>query len=145
MINSLKKTLPFNILRIIYNSLILPHLNYGILAWGRKTTKIDIIQKRAVRILAASKYNAHMGPLFKKQLNLLKVSDMYKIQEIKIYYKLVHKQLPTYFNNFKYQTNYELHRHNTRTRHKLHVPRINHDFAKNPNKIHYHKHNKYST
>ena len=36
----------------------------------------------AVRILAASKYNAHTGPLF-KQLNLLKVSDMYKIQEIK--------------------------------------------------------------
>ena len=36
-----------------------------------------------VRILAASKYNARTSPLF-KQLNLIKVSDMYKIQEIKL-------------------------------------------------------------
>ena len=63
-----------------------------------KTKKLDIIQKREVRILAASKYNAHTGPLF-KQLNLLKVSNMYKIQEIKLYFKLVHKQLSIYFNN----------------------------------------------
>ena len=30
VLNILKKTLPLNILRIIYNALILPHLNYGI-------------------------------------------------------------------------------------------------------------------
>ena len=43
VLNILKKTLPLNILRIIYNALILPHLNYGILAWGHlaKTTKSD--------------------------------------------------------------------------------------------------------
>ena len=40
MLNNLKKTLPSNILRILYNSLILPHLNYGILAWGRKIKRL---------------------------------------------------------------------------------------------------------
>ena len=39
MMNSLQTTLPLNILRIIYNSLILPHLNYGILAKTRYHTK----------------------------------------------------------------------------------------------------------
>ena len=48
VLNILKKTLPLNILRIIYNALILPHLNYGILAWGHQAKRLNLIQKRAV-------------------------------------------------------------------------------------------------
>ena len=66
VLNILKKTLPLNILRIIYNALILPHLNYGILAWGHLAKRLNLIQKRAVRILTASKYNSHTEPLFKQ-------------------------------------------------------------------------------
>ena len=41
ILNILKRDLHLNVLRIIYNSLILPHLNYGILLWGHpaKQTK----------------------------------------------------------------------------------------------------------
>ena len=49
ILNILKKTLPLNILRIIYNALILPQLNYGILAWGHHAQRLNLIQKRAVR------------------------------------------------------------------------------------------------
>ena len=42
MMHNLKKILPLNILRLLYNSLVLPHLNYGILAWGRQTKQLDI-------------------------------------------------------------------------------------------------------
>ena len=48
ILNTLKKYVPINILRIIYNSLILPHLNYGILLWGhqaKQTKQIQVIQK----------------------------------------------------------------------------------------------------
>ena len=38
ILNALKIYLPLNILRIIYNSLILPHLNYGILLWTPSKT-----------------------------------------------------------------------------------------------------------
>ena len=34
ILNTLKHVLPINILKMIYNSLILCHLNYGILLWG---------------------------------------------------------------------------------------------------------------
>ena len=34
ILNTLKHVLPTNILKMIYNSLILCHLNYGILLWG---------------------------------------------------------------------------------------------------------------
>ena len=76
VLNILKKTLPLNILRIIYNALILPHLNYGILAWEHIAKRLNLIQKRAVRILTASKYNSHTEPLF-KQTSILKVTDMH--------------------------------------------------------------------
>ena len=101
---------------------------YGILAWGRQTNAIHKIQKRAIRIIAASKYNAHTEPLF-KQLNLLKASDICKLQELKFYHKLINRQLPKYFECFVYQTNLDLHNYNTRRGHRLHIPRINHTFA----------------
>ena len=128
MMHNLKKILPLNILRILYNSLVLPHLNYGILAWGRQTKQLDIIHKKAIRMLTGSNYNAHTEPLFKK-MDLLKVSDICKLQEIKFYYKLVNKQLPIYFDTFNFQANSNLHDHNTRTRQQLHVTRVNHAFA----------------
>ena len=56
---------------------------YGILAWGRHTKVIHKIQKRAIRIIAASKYNADTEPLF-KQLNLLKSLRYLQIAGIKI-------------------------------------------------------------
>ena len=45
IIRSLNQVLPCNVLLTIYNSLILPHLNYGILAWGYDTTRIFKLQK----------------------------------------------------------------------------------------------------
>ena len=41
IIRSLNQVLPCcSVLLTIYNSLILPHLNYGILVWGYDTTRI---------------------------------------------------------------------------------------------------------
>ena len=34
ILNRLKRILPLNIKIILYNSLMLPHLNYGITLWG---------------------------------------------------------------------------------------------------------------
>ena len=131
ILNTLKNYLPLNILHIIYNSLILPHLNYGILLCGhqaKQTKQIQVIQKRAVRILTGSKYNSHTAPLF-KQTNLLKVNNICKLNEIKFYYKLVNKQQPQYFNS-RHKTNSDIHSHNTRRRNELHIPKTKHDFAK---------------
>ena len=75
ILNKLRSFLPSGVLQTIYNTLILPHMTYGILAWGRHTNTIHKIQKRAIRIIAASKYNAHNEPLF-KQLHLLKACDI---------------------------------------------------------------------
>ena len=51
ILNRLKRILPLNIKIILYNSLMLPHLNYGITLWGFKCERILKLQKKAARIL----------------------------------------------------------------------------------------------
>ena len=51
---------------LIYNSLILSHLHYGILAWGYEHEKITKLQKKCQRILTLSDYKAYTEPLFKR-------------------------------------------------------------------------------
>ena len=42
-----------------------------------------------------SKYNAHTDPLF-KSLKLLKIKDIFDVQCMKIWYKFVNNNVPTY-------------------------------------------------
>ena len=66
ILNKLKHILPANISLILYNSLLLPQLNYCILAWGHNCKRLIKPQKKALRAISISKYNAHTDPLFKK-------------------------------------------------------------------------------
>ena len=97
-LNKLKKSLPQHILLMLYNSLILPHLQYAILCWGFKSSRLFKLQKRAMRIITSSKYNAHTDPIFKK-LNLMKLSDIYNVSILKFYHKFKNNKLPNYFKN----------------------------------------------
>ena len=56
----------------MYNSFILSSLNYGILVWGYNTDRLFKLQKRAVRVISKSKFNARTDPLFQFFLQILK-------------------------------------------------------------------------
>jgi hypothetical protein len=130
ILNRLKRFLPIQTKVLIYNSLVLSHLNFGILVWGHKCEKLAKLQKKVVRILCVSKYNAHTEPLF-KTLKLLKISDILKLQELKFYYKFKNNKLPHYLQSLPFHPNTEFHDYATRTRHNLHHPVSKHTFAKN--------------
>ena len=66
ILNKLKHILPASISLMLYNSLLLPQLNYCILAWCHNCKRLIKLQKKALRIISISKYNAHTDPLFKK-------------------------------------------------------------------------------
>ena len=100
ILNRLKRILPLNIKIILYNSLMLPHLNYGITLWGFKCERILKLPKKAARILSASKYNDHTEPLF-KNLKLLKIEHILKLHELKLYYKFIHIRLPVYLKIYE--------------------------------------------
>ena len=108
----LKRFLPQNILKILYNSLILPHLQYCILSWSFKSDRIFKLQKRAVRIITCSKYNDHTEPLL-KTLNLPKIEDIMKTKALKLYYRYKKNELPKYFESMFTESN-DNHSHDTR-------------------------------
>ena len=66
---------------MLYNSLILPHINYCIMAWGYKGSRLLKIQKKAARIITLSGYSTHSEPLF-KQLNMLKIQNNYACKNL---------------------------------------------------------------
>ena len=66
---------------------------YGILTWGFDYYRIEKLQKRFVRIISSSKYNAHSEPLF-KVLDILKIEHLFSQSCLKFVYKC---QLPKYF------------------------------------------------
>ncbi len=63
ILNRLKHFLPIQTKILIYNSLVLSHLNFGILLCVYKWEKVFKFQKKIVRILSLSKYNAHTDVL----------------------------------------------------------------------------------
>ena len=130
ILNKLKNILPQSAKTKIYNSLILSHLNYGILLWGYKSTKIQKQQKKAVQIISCKKYNAHTSPLF-KTLKLLKFEDIFTLSKLKFYHKYINKILPGNLQNLPFQLNEDVHRYNTRQASSIHVPRYHHGYTKN--------------
>ena len=64
---------------------MLPYINYGLMALGFSCNRIIKLQKRAIRIICLPNKNAHTELLFRK-LNILNVTDMLKLYELKLYY-----------------------------------------------------------
>ena len=114
MMYRIKKFVNQSILKLIYNALILPHLNFSLLCWGFSINRLIKLQKKAVRVICKSKYNAHTEPLL-KSTNLLKVTDIFKINTLKFIYKYRNDKLPDYFygmlDDVQIETNHD---YNTR-------------------------------
>ena len=79
VLNKLKHIFPQHILRTIYNSLIQPHLIYGLYLWGLNCKRLKILQKKAVRVLAFKPYISHSTPIF-KDMKILQLEDLYTMQ-----------------------------------------------------------------
>ena len=77
--SKLKFTVPQNVLMLLYNSIVLPHLSYCNIVWGNSYSshlnKMEILQKRAIRILTYSMYNSHTKLLFSR-MKVLPVQEL---------------------------------------------------------------------
>ena len=102
IISHLKLIYPQRILFTLYNSLIISHMLYGILLWGKSDNvhRIEKLQKKAMRIISYGRPLEHTEPLF-KAFNLLKFNDIYTLKLLKFFYKLSNNSLPPYFDSYK--------------------------------------------
>ena len=50
----LKNTFPSEVLKTLYKSIVLSYINYGLLLWGVEVKNLEVIQKRAIRLITGS-------------------------------------------------------------------------------------------
>ena len=119
-----KKFLHEKTLIQLYNAFIYPYLNYCIAVWGNscKTYLEPLVkmQKRAVRLIKSAQKLEHTDPIF-KELKLLKIGEIYVYSLQLTLFKYHHSLLPDIFSDF-FVSNDEIHDHDTRQAHLLHVP-----------------------
>ena len=130
IINNVKYTMPQQTLLTLYNTLVLPHIHYCLLAWGNSATRVQTLQKKALRTISLASKHTHTEPIC-KILSLLKFTDIYKLQIQKFYFNIINNNLPAYFHNFHLidrPTN--TFSYNTRNKIKR-LPLVKHNFAKN--------------
>ena len=120
------KSLPRDVLVMLYNTLIQPHLNYCIIAWActsdQNLTRLLRLQKRAMRIISHSDIHAHSTPLF-CHLKILNIYDLFEFQVALFMYQCYHGLLPSslleYFN-----LNQTIHKYQTRNASNFHFQQI---------------------
>ena len=82
----------------VYYAIFFSHLTYGCNVWGLTTevnlNKIEVLQKKCIRILSFAPFNSHTNQLF-INLKLLKVKDIIKTYQLKLVYDFFEKNLPS--------------------------------------------------
>jgi len=105
-LNRTKNILPVNVRKLIYNSLVKSHIEYGIIAYGgvekHRLNRIKNLQKKAVRNVALGSRFSHTDPTFGK-LEILKIDDLYSINVGVFMHKYLSSKLPISFSDmFKF-------------------------------------------
>ena len=124
LLYKLNHFLPRNILLSIYNTLLLPYFNYGIILWHNSPNyvknRLITAQKKAIRAICSLEYNCHTNDSF-KYLGTLKISDLYKINLCSTMFKLIKNPTLYPISDFFIQ-NSQLHTYSTRYQSRYSVP-----------------------
>ena len=124
VINHVKNIFTLQVLSSIYTTLILPYLNYGILALGNpcKTLndRILILQKRALRIIHNVYFRSHTNHLF-LQDKILKINDSYSWYLGVFISQLINNEYPLPIASI-FPKNNKIHSYPTRQSNHFHTP-----------------------
>ena len=116
--------LPNHCLKTLYYCLVYPYFHYCITVWG-STYKTNLrrlvsLQKRVVRIISNSSFDAPSDPIF-KNLKLLKFFDIRQLELGKLMFSFSHSLLPVKFKDY-FCFNNEVHSYDTRHTDNFHLP-----------------------
>ena len=97
-----RKYVPNDMLLTLYHTLIEPYFSYCNIIWGTHCSKhLDQLyhkQKKVIRIIANTKWNAHTAHLF-RDFQLLSIFNLNKLQTCCFMYKISNCLLQTVFQN----------------------------------------------
>ena len=114
----IKEKVDSNILLMIYNTLVVPHLTYCCEIWGNtyntRLRDLVLLQKRAVRIIDNADWREHSSRIFDKY-KLLKLADLVEYQTLGLMYK-ANKGTLTMNIQSRFCKIKEVHEYNTRSK-----------------------------
>ena len=100
----------------LYYTLFHSHLAYCLSIWGTSNdgylSKLTVLQKKVIRAITLSDFNAHSTPLF-KHLKILKVKDLYNQKIMSLMWDFDHSKLPLSLSALFTRRN-EIHNRNLR-------------------------------
>ena len=110
----------------LYHAIISPFLSYSCIVWGNtydhNIKPLLRIQKKAIRLITFSNFDAHTSPLF-AQLKLLKLQHHIKLQTLFFMHQFINGKLPKTFDSFFIKTS---DKHNA----TFYVPKIRTNYGK---------------
>ena len=117
----IKNILTSAALKTLYQSLIYPHLQYGIIFWGAVNKsnfeKIFRVQKKCVRLISHASRFSHTEPLFKLN-KILRLEDVKRLEMCKFIFNDLN-----FGHRFNFFTRNATHNYNTRFSSTLDLPR----------------------
>ena len=124
-------------LHLLYNSLVLSHINYGILAWESANKcnlkKIQVLQNRIIKLITFTEGERIKLSSLYQNLKYLKIDQIYKLEVGKFMFKYVKNILPCNFNPY-FDLIESTHNHFTRQtitqKYNLNRPKLNKSKAK---------------
>ena len=82
----------------VYYAIFFSHLTYGCNLWGltseENISKIEVLQRKCIRIMTFAPYNSHSNDLF-MELSLMKVRDLISLSQLKIVFDFKNSSLPS--------------------------------------------------
>lgn len=120
ILSRLKSFFPPRILKTLYFSLFQSRINYQILTWGYDLNRIQVLQKKAIRIITKSHYLAHTDALF-ECTGILKVEDIFNLAILRFYFKICNNEVPYYFSNFCQLRGSDIHHYPTSSSSNLRI------------------------
>ena len=115
----------------VYYAIFFSHLTFGCNLWGltseENISKIEVLQRKCVRIMTFSPYNSHSNEIF-MDLGLLKVRDLISLSQLKLVYDFHNFRLPSdLMTLFKLSSDvHTTHRElNSTVNRLLHIPKAN--------------------
>ena len=114
LISKIRHYVDLPTLKMLYYSLAFSHINYCLSAWGgtykSATMPIFKLQKKIIRIITKSPFNAHSNPLF-FNLKILPFKYLYFFNLAILFYKINHSKIVGTYNLTPIN---KIHNYNTR-------------------------------
>ena len=133
----IKNYIPQNQKKALYFAYVYSRIQYGIEIYSNTNTslikKVQTKQNTALKVLYKKDFYTPTNTLH-KDLNILQIKDIGKLKVLNFVYNQRNNKTPNIFENY-FIENKEVHEHNTRQSHNLHLTRPINSMGKKTNQI----------